>query len=163
MPRVHVDPRELLDRSRVARRRALHVLSLMREEGESLTRAARIVGTDRRTVVKYAGTALKQDKKGGEYEAKAWDRIPRLMRFPTRQGVIDLLVKDSRSARRLSRYWNAVDEFLKTGNTRVLRPFRGKSVTVDKVARPFITDPDALRRLGLAGEVSFEDLYVDAA
>jgi len=130
----------------------------MRRESRSLTRAAREADTTVATVMKYAGTAVVR-RKNGRYKAKPWDRLTRSMKFLTRKGIIELEVKDSRSASRIGQYMTAVDEYLKTGNAQVLRPYKGRAVTVDRDPRPFITDRTKLERLAAAGEVSFEDLY----
>lgn len=149
---------ELPEASWDARRRALHVLSLMRREGHSLKGAAREARTTAKTVLKYAGTAVSRQR-NGHYKAKPYDRLVRPMKFLTRDGKVTLDVKDSRSASRIGQYMAAVHEYLKTGNEQVLRRYLGKSVTVDRVAHPFVTDAAALERLEAAGEVSFEDMY----
>jgi hypothetical protein len=63
----------------------------------------------------------------------------------------------------VAHYWNAVRTYLRTGDQRALRPFRGKALRVDKIAYPFITDPRTLERLYQAGEVAFEDIYAHVA
>lgn len=118
-------PADLPEPSREARRRALHVLSLMRVDGLSFTRALRKAHTTRETVLRYVGHVLRRTE-SGRYRAKPWDRLPRVMQFYTRDGKIPLEVRDSRSASRVSAYVGAVDEFLKTGDEDVLRPFRGQ-------------------------------------
>lgn len=163
MPRLDADAiRDLPDRSRAARDRALEVLTLMRQNGLSLTAAKDRVGTTRKTVLKYAGRALEKTE-SGEWSAKPWDRIIRLMRFPTPKGSRILAVRDSRSASKIARYWSAVDAFLKTGNPDGLKPFRNETVQVEGVEHPFITEPLLIERLGRAGEVRFEHLYAEAA
>ena len=41
-----------------------------------------------------------------------------------------------------------------------LRAFRGGFIRAGGVRHPFVTDPRTLTRLGNAGEIAFEDLYV---
>ena len=159
MARRNPHPDDLSPKSREARRRALHALSLMRTQDYSLTAAAREAHTTLETVKKYAGTAL--SKEGAQYEASEWDRIVRRMRFYTPRGNIALDVKDSRSASRIAHHVAAVDKYLKTGNEEVLKPFRGKSVVVDGIAHSFEVDPETLEILALAGEVQYEDLYAN--
>lgn len=159
MAKRNPHPRELPPLSREARERALHALSLMRVDDYSLTAAAKEAHTTLDTVRKYAGSAL--SKEGAYYEASAWDRIVRPMKFITPKGLVALDVKDSRSASRIGRYMHAVDEYLKTGNEEVLRPFRSKKVVVDGVANSFVTDPGVLEQLANIGEVQFEDLYAN--
>jgi hypothetical protein len=147
---------------RDASRRALDAISKMRTEGLSLTQAAAKSGTTVGAVKKYAAPALEKTP-GGRYQATAFDRLYRRMEFLTPNGKVALEVRDSRSASRIAGYWNAVDHYLRTGDDRHLRPYRGKGVTVGKRFYPFVTDLPTLDRLAAAGEVSFEDLYVMAA
>ena len=146
-------------RSQLARSAALEVLSLMRTKGLSLTKAAREAQTTRRTVVRYAHSALlKTDS--GKYRATLTDRLERSLRFLTADGQITVTVRSSRKASLIAAYWTAVDHYLKTGETDQLRKFRGASLSVGKTKHPFITDPRILDRIGSVGEFSFEDIYV---
>jgi hypothetical protein len=146
---------------RAARSRALEAVQLMRREGLSLSRAAKRAGTTPNAVHRHAGSALEHG--GRRYRAKPYDRLVREMHFLTGRGLTVLPVRDSRSASRIARYMGAVDHYLRTGDDRRLRRFRGKGVWVEKRFRPFITDLDLLDRLASAGEVSFEELYAHAA
>lgn len=141
-----------------ARDRALEALALMRREGSSLTKAAKAAGTTADTLKKYARSALRRTK-AGAWKATKWDRLAREMRFPTPSGPIELEIKDSRSASVLGSYWAAVDRYLKTGDSDVLHPFRGRAIRAGGVARVLVTDTRTLRRLAGAGVVEFEDIY----
>jgi len=143
---------------REARGRALDALSKMRADGLSLQAAAKASGTTVNAVKRHAGSALERTDTG-RVRAKKSDRLVRSLHFPTETGVIALDVKDSRSAKRISSYWNAVQRYLETGDVSKLRPFRGKSVRLNKRAYPFITDTATLDRLADAGELGFDDLY----
>lgn len=161
MPKVRIDPKTLPEPSRRAYNRAVDALDRMRVEGLSMTEAAREAGTTRRTMLKYVGRVLERDD-SGEYVAKPWDRHIRYMRFLTPKGARELKVKDSRSAQRLARYANAVRKFLNgQAGPEVLKLFESKSITVDGEENAFLTDTDVLRRLAAAGEVQFNELYVD--
>jgi hypothetical protein len=91
------------------------------------------------------------------------DQLPRLMRVLTEEGVAAAEVRGSALAKRLSQYWHAVDEYLRTGDRRLLRRFEGKRLRAGGHLFPFITDPELLVRLGEVGEVRFEDLYETTA
>jgi hypothetical protein len=52
-------------------------------------------------------------------------------------------------------YWNAVSQFLKTGDVRLLARFEGKAVA----GHVLETDPDVLEELALSGGLQFEDIY----
>src|SRR5437773_234430 len=60
-------------RSQSARERVLDAISAMRR-GASLSRAARQNGVTSRTIRRYAGTALVQDRPGGRIRATKADR-----------------------------------------------------------------------------------------
>jgi hypothetical protein len=62
-----------------------------------------------------------------------------LMRILTRDGVIDAPVEvGSDDASALGSYWNAIKQFLETGETDRLEPFRDTAVTGHLLE----TDPD---------------------
>lgn len=147
-----------LDLNAPARARALEVLSRMRTENLSLTRAAKKVETSARSVLKYAGSALKRNK-AGRYQAKASDRLKRTLNFLTEDGKIPLETRSSRTASKISAHSLAAGRFLESGDPSGLAEFEGKTIRAGKITYSFITDPDILERLGNAGEVSFEDLY----
>jgi hypothetical protein len=140
-----------------ARERALDALSHMRR-GFSLRKAAREAHTTPETIRRYVPRAIYRDA-SGFFAARATDGYERTLYMLTAQGKVAVKVRGSRTASRIAEYWVAVDHFLKTGKTDRLRPFRGQSIRAGKVAYPFLTDPNTLRRLGYAGEVAFEDLY----
>lgn len=152
---------QLRPAERQARDRALEAVQLMRRDGLSLSRAAKQAGTTPNAVRRHAGSAL--EPVGGRYRAKPYDRLVREMHVLTARGVIVVPVRDSRSATKIASYMSAVDHYLRTGDDRRLRRFRGQGVWVEKRFYPFITDLDTLDRLASAGEVSFEELYARAA
>jgi hypothetical protein len=139
-----------------ARLRALHAVALMRR-GRSFTQAADAAGTSRATVKKYARQAVR--KRSGQYEAIPIDELRRPMRFLTERGIVVIDVRSSKTASRLATYWNAVDQYLRTGDVTPLAPFAGKRFRADGSLMPFVTDPYLLDRLANAGQVTFEDLY----
>ena len=154
-------PRALLRARVFTRERALHALHLMRTSGRSLRAAAAESHTTPLTVLKYVGASVDRGA-SGRYRAAASDRLTRRLQFLTPAGKIAITVRGSRGASHVAAYWAAVDRYLKTGDTEQLQPFRGASLRVGKTTYPFVTDPRILERLGHAGEVSFEDLYVNA-
>ncbi len=85
------------------------------------------------------------------------------MRVLTPDGLDSVTLRSSRKATDLSQYWLAVDHFLRTGDTRRLRPFRGKALRVGRRVIPYVTDPRTLDRLAHVGEVLFEDIYESQA
>ncbi len=140
--------------------RAIAALYLMRK-GKSLTVAARRTHTSPRTVKKYASKALERIE--GRYVADPSDRLRRVMRVLTPQGLVAATIHRSGTASKLARYWAAVDRYLKTGDSRRLARFRDKSFRAQGTTHRFITDLPLLERLAAVGEVRFEDLYADAS
>jgi hypothetical protein len=139
------------------RERALAALALMRREKLSLRAAARAWETDPKTVRRFVGSAIRKDGRG-RYQARAFDRIPRTLNFPTENGTIPLTVRDSRTASRIGKYLNAVRN--RSGDTSSLHPFKNKSFRVSGVVYRFVTDPDSLERLWLSGSLgAIESLY----
>lgn len=79
-----------------------------------------------------------------------------LMRMLTTSGVEVLAVEfGSEAASTIGRHWNAVKDFLNTGQTAGLEPFRGTRILLYR----FETDPDRIERWAQRGELDFEDIY----
>lgn len=158
--------RRLTPMARQKRTDVLEVLNIMRRSGRGIGAGVRQfneTNPDRRisarTVRKYAQPALRQAKK--EWRAKPYDRLLRIVRFPTKDGVIDIEVRDSRSASLVGEYWNAVRKYEATGDAKDLRRFRGRTIRSGKMTRPFLIRADALDDLANAGEFSLETIYED--
>jgi hypothetical protein len=126
-------------------------------QGLSRQKAAKRARTTPRTIQKYAQPAIRREE--GTYRARPTDLLRRSMRVLTDQGVDVAEIPSSGIASRLSKYWHAVDHYLRTGDRRPLRPYEGKVLRAAGRQFPFVTDPDLLARLAEAGEVRFEDLY----
>ncbi|MDP9366682.1 MAG: hypothetical protein M3Q03_00155 [Chloroflexota bacterium] len=152
------DVARLSPAEQAARRRALDALSRMRNDGLSLSHAAREAGTTVAAVQRHAGSALAKTARG-RYRAKPSDRLVRSLPVPTRNGPITLEIRDSRAASLLGRYWSAVGRYLETGDDRALRRLRGKGITINKRFYPLITDLDVLDQLADGRELSFANLY----
>lgn len=139
---------------RLAQAKALEVLSLMRREALPLTRAARRVGTTPNTVHRYAGTALARDR-GARTRARTSDDLLARMPVLTIEGPRELEVRGSRNRSLVGRHWNAVREYLLTGDTAQLRGFSGKSVSHFELE----ADPDAIDYWAPREPFTFEEIY----
>lgn len=124
----------------------------------SRARAARESHTTPKTVMRYASVALRKDD-FGRYRALPSDGLARSLQFLTAEGLIEITVRSSRTASKISGYMAAVYRYLKTGETAQLEQFRGKAVRVSRERFEFTTDLRTLDRLANAGQVAFEDLY----
>ena len=131
--------------------------------GASLSQSARKFRRDPRKVRQAAPAAFRK-LKNGRYAAKTIDLILRVLVIPSRKGLREIGVRDSRQASLLGTFWTAVDRYRDTGDASALREFRGKYIIdTDGKRHRLLTDLRALDRLGSAGVLSFESLYARAA
>ncbi|MGA2859625.1 MAG: hypothetical protein ABSE40_22375 [Candidatus Sulfotelmatobacter sp.] len=131
--------------------------------GASRRQAALKFDLDPRKMLQRAPSALRK-LRNGRWVAKPHDRLLRVLVIPTRKGLREIGVRDSRQASLLGKYWTAVDRYRDTGDASALREFRGKYIIdTDGKQHRLLTDLRALDRLGSAGVLSFETLYAKAA
>jgi hypothetical protein len=142
-----------------ARTRALHALAKMRREKVSLAEACRLEHIKPSTFLRYAGSAVRQDKPGSRYRAVSGDRFRRDLRIPTVLGPTEISIYGSKNAKDISNYLNAVALYLRKGDTSKLERFKGKTVGVRGQKLELITDPQTLSALALAGALQFDQLY----
>jgi hypothetical protein len=139
--------------------RATQVVSQMRANGISLRKASREAGIDPRAVATLAKSSLKKGKRG-RYAVTPNDKLLRVLALPTRKGVREVALRDSRQASVVGKYWDAVQKYLRTGDESSLKQFRRKRIVdTNKKHIRFITDADQLDRLANAGVLSFESIY----
>ena len=113
-------------RGQAARNRALHALSAMRN-GASISRAARDNGVTPRTIKRYAGAALLQDRPGGRIRATKSDRLVRYLQIPGPNGPREISVRGSKAASEVANYKAAVNRFLR-GDRNALAEWHGKKI-----------------------------------
>jgi hypothetical protein len=121
-----------------ARERALRALSAMRH-GASISRAARENGVTPRTIKRYAGTALLQDRPGGRIRATKSDRLARYLQIPGPNGPREISVRGSKAASEVANYKTAVNRFLR-GDRNALAKWHGKRIAGVEL----VTDPKVL-------------------
>jgi hypothetical protein len=109
-----------------ARERALKALGSMRR-GDTLSRAARDNGVTTRTIRRYVGSALVQDRPGTRILATKTDRLVRYLQIPGPHGPIDITAHGSKEASEIARYKAAVNRFL-AGDLNALTPWHGKKI-----------------------------------
>lgn len=143
--------------TRPSRVRALDALSRMRR-GALIGTAARESETTVATIKRYVGNALRKSS-GGRIIPSHSDRMAAYMEVPTTAGSKFLLVIGSRSRTLLNQYWMAARQFRDWGFSEFLEPFEGKTINVEGVEIPLITDPHILTRLFKEGRMQFESLY----
>jgi hypothetical protein len=138
-----------------ARFRALSVLARMRSRGESLSHAARIEHTTPRTVRRLVGSALIRDPRTGRIAARRGDTFRRDLNVLGFDGYMPVVVRSSKQAHLASEHLIAVGRFLRSGDTKWLKPFVGKRVGGVEL----LTDPDRLHEFAQADLVKLDTLY----
>lgn len=109
-----------------ARTRALHALAAMRR-GASISLAARDNGVTPRTVKRYAGSALVQDRPGGRIRATKSDRLVRYLQIPGPDGPRDVSVRGSKAASQFANYKAAINRLLR-GDRNAMAAWHGKKI-----------------------------------
>ena len=148
----------LSPRERLARERALEVLSRARRSGQSLSRLSREHGVSVKTVLR---TTQGFKKVKGRWKAKKVDRISRIMAINENGKELFIEVIDSRYATLIGKYHSAVKEYLNTSNTDVLAEFEGKRIK-DSSGKwhALETNPSAIREINARREEpEFYDIY----
>ena len=121
-----------------ARERALRALSAMRH-GASISRAGRENGVTPRTIRRYVGSALVQDRPGTRIRATKSDRLVRYLQIPGPNGPIEISVRGSKAASEVANYKAAVNRLLR-GDRNALVPWHGKKIAGVEL----VTDPKIL-------------------
>lgn len=147
------------EREAQAREQSLATLALMRRKHLALTAAAAEIGADPKTVLRYVGSALRQEEFRGPYLATPHDTIPRTLHFITPEGTMPVTVQDSRTASRIAEYMNAVRTYVRYGESSVLETFNGESFETSDGTHQFVTDLETLDHLADAGDLAIDRLY----
>jgi hypothetical protein len=125
-------------REKQAQRRALRALSAMRQ-GDSISRAARENGVTPRTVKRYAGSALVQDRRGGRIRARKNDRLVRYLQIPGSDGPRHITVRGLKVASNFASYKADINRLLR-GDRNAMARWHGKKIAGIEL----ITDPKIL-------------------
>lgn len=124
MAKRNANPRS--GRNVEARNRSLHALAQMRH-GASISRAARDNGVTVRTMKRYVGSALSQDRRGARIRTTKSDRLVRYLEIPGPHGPIEITARGSKQATEVARYKAAVNRFL-AGDPDALASWHGKKI-----------------------------------
>lgn len=138
-------------------RRVFRALRRMREDRESLSKAARLEGIKSKTFVRHARPALRRSGPGKPWKAIPEDRLSSVMNILTEFGATPDIVPSSRERKLLGAYNRAIRMFRADdpGAKAALLIFRGKKVA----GHTLITDIKRLIQLEEAGKLDFDDLY----
>ncbi len=117
---------KLPEKSFAARERSIRALWDIRH-GASPSQAGRDNEVTIRTIKKYLGSALLQERPGGRIRATKSDRFVRYLQIPGPHGPIDITAHGSKEASEVARYKAAVNRFL-AGDLNALAPWHGKKI-----------------------------------
>jgi len=93
----------------------------------------------RKTVLKNTNAFRKKQRR---WNAKRFDKIPRVMKINEKGKEVSIQINDSRTAALIGRYHNAVKKFLSTGDKKAFRRFRKKKIKdIDGNLHSFETNP----------------------
>ena len=95
--------------------------------GDSLSKAARDNGVTNRTIKRYIGSALMQDRPGGRIRATKSDRLVRYLQIPGPDGPRDITVRGSKVASEFASYKAAVNRLLR-GDRNAMARWHGKTI-----------------------------------
>jgi hypothetical protein len=131
----------------------------MRRDKVSLAEACRLEHLKPETFLRHVGSSVRQDKPGSRYRATAGDRFRRDLQVPTALGPTKVPVYGSKAAGELSKYANAINRYLRTGDASRLKAFKGKKVGTPGRKIELITDPSTLSALAEADALRLDRLY----
>jgi hypothetical protein len=135
-------PSSLSQIEKLQREKSLKVISVMRREKLSLSKASKSVGISPKTVIKNTN-ALKFV--GNKWIPKLHDKIIRIMDIYTDGQQKTIAINDSRTASIIGKYHNAVKNFFEKGDIAFLKSFKGKKIKdADGNTHTLETDPDRL-------------------
>ena len=132
----------LSPRQKLLREKSLSVLSEARRSKQSLSKLAKKHGITRKTVLNNTNAFRKSRRR---WNAKRFDKIPRVMKINENGKEISIQINDSRTAALIGQYHNAVKKFLNTGDKKTLRKFRKKKIKdIDGNLHSLETNPNSL-------------------
>ena len=107
--------------------------------GDTLSRAARDNGVTIRTIKRYAGPTLVQDRPGGRIRATKSDRLIRYMQIPGPDGPKGVRVRGSKAASAFASYKASINRLLR-GDRNAMARWHGRKIAGIEL----ITDPQIL-------------------
>ena len=97
------------------------------DAGTPVSRAAHENGVTLRTIRRYVGSALVQDRRGGRIRATNSDRLVRYLQIPGPDGPRDITVRGSKAASKFANYKAAINRLLR-GDRNAMAPWHGKKI-----------------------------------
>ncbi len=148
----------LSPRQKLLREKSLSVLSEARKSNQSFSKLAKKHDVSRKTVLNNTNSFRKRQRR---WNAKRFDKIPRVMKINEKGKEVSIQINDSRTAALIGRYHNSVKQFLNTGDKKALRKFRRKKIKdIDGNLHSFETNLDSLIEINeQIEEPEFYELY----
>ena len=148
----------LSPRQKLLREKSLSVLSEARRSKQSLSKLAKKHDVSPKTVLNNTNAFKKRQRR---WNAKRFDKIPRVMKINENGKESSIQINDSRTAALIGRYHNAVKKFLSTGDKKTLRKFRKKKIRdIDGNLHSLETNPDSIIEINeRIEEPEFYELY----
>ncbi len=148
----------LSHKQKLLREKSLSVLSEARRSKQSLSKLAKKHEISRKTVLNNTNAFRKTRRR---WNAKRFDKIPRVMKINENGREVSIQINDSRTAALIGRYHNAVKQFLNTGDKKTLKKFRKKKIRdIDGNLHALETNPDSLIEINeQIEEPEFYELY----
>lgn len=104
---------------------ALEILRLMRK-GESFSNSCEQVGLSQPEALIYLGKAVR--KKSSRWIANKKDKIQRAIQIYEHGEIVTIIINNSSYASLIGSYYNAVKNYLLTGDSSYLAPFKGETI-----------------------------------
>lgn len=126
--------------------------------GRSLSATARALGFSAKDLQKQLKSKRLITRKGSRWVAKD----NRLRQVPVMSGgrFRALTVRGFKPANIVSRHYSAVNEFVRTNNLELLKPFEGQAIQgADGRRYALETDPNALHRIAAMDSPPFHEIY----
>ena len=148
----------LSPKQKLLREKSLSVLSEARRSKQSLSKLAKKHDVSRKTVLNNTNAFRKTRRR---WNAKRFDKIPRVMKINEKGREVSIQIHDSRTAALIGRYHNSVKQFLNTGDKKTLKKFRKKKIRdIDGNLHALETNPDSLIEINeQIEEPEFYELY----
>jgi hypothetical protein len=126
--------------------------------GRSLTAAANKFRVSRKRLQKFLLQQRLAKRKGQRWFPK--DDRPRRVPVMTGGRFRVLTVRGFKEASLVGEHHNAVDEFVRTNNIQLIKPFTGRTVqTASGRKYPLETSPNALHRIAAMDSPPFHEIY----
>ena len=150
--------KNLSPKQKLLREKSLSVLSEARKSKQSFSKLAKKHDVSPKTVLNNTNAFRKRRRR---WNAKRFDKIPRVMKINENGKEVSIQINDSRTAALIGQYHNAVKKFLNTGDKKSLKKFKNKKIKdIDGNFHSFETNLDSLIEINeKIEEPEFYELY----